>query len=115
MLIKKLNEVTKEKVNMDGAVGALKQLVIGSADGAPAFSFRVFTVEPGGHTPRHSHPFEHLNYVLSGNGELVDPDGNGIAVTTGDFAIILPDELHQFRNNSNEDFVFICAVDKAYE
>ncbi len=115
MLVKKLNEVAKEKVNIDGAVGALKQLVIGSADGAPAFSFRVFTVEPGGHTPRHSHPFEHLNYVLSGNGELVDPDGIGIAVTAGDFAIILPDELHQFRNSGNDDFVFICAVDKAYE
>jgi quercetin dioxygenase-like cupin family protein len=115
MKIKKLIDVTKDNVELEGAVGAVKQLVLGSADGAPAFSFRVFTLAPDGHTPRHSHPFEHLNYVLSGSGELVDPDGNGQPVTAGDFAIVLPNELHQFRNTSGTDFVFLCAVDKSYE
>lgn len=115
MQVKKLQNIAKENVEMEGAVGAIKQLVLGSADGAPAFSFRVFTLKPGGHTPRHSHPFEHLNYVLSGKGELVDPDGNGLPVTAGDFAIVLPNELHQFRNCGAEDFVFLCAVDKMYE
>ena len=46
---------------MEGAAGAWKQLPLGSQDGAPVYSYRVFTVEPGGHTPYHQHPYEHMN------------------------------------------------------
>ena len=56
-----LSDVEKIKVNMEGAEGAWRQLPIGSADGAPNFSLRVFTVDPGGHTPYHQHPYEHVN------------------------------------------------------
>ena len=115
MIIRKLAEIAAENVEMEGAQGALKQLALGNTDGVPAYSVRVFTLEPGGFTPRHAHDSEHLNYVISGRGKLVDPDGVPRELSTGDFAFIPPHELHQFRNSGDGPFVFICAVPKEYE
>jgi len=115
MIVRKLKDVKTETVEMEGVKGAVKQMALGSADGVPAYSVRVFTLEPGGHTPRHQHVSEHLNYVISGRGELVAPDGTPQPVEPGDFAYVAPDELHQFRNAGDEPFVFICAVPKEYE
>ena len=100
---------------MSGAQGITKQMPISSADGSPSFSFRVFTVKPGGHTPLHAHLFEHLNYIISGSGTLVEGFSEH-PVQEGDFALVLPGEAHQFRNSSTDrDLVFICAVPKEYE
>jgi len=111
----RLNEIEKTKVEMKGADKAWKQLVIGRADGAPTFSFRVFTVEPGGHTPLHAHVSEHLNYVIGGEGALVAQDGE-FPIRAGDFAVVLPNERHQYRNTAQDrDLVLLCAVPTAYE
>ncbi len=116
MIIRKLSEVEKTPVEMDGVKGITKQLVLGSDDGVPNFSFRVFTLEPGGHSPHHSHSdVEHLNFVLAGNGAMVDGEGNLNPIKTGEFAFVPPGEVHQFRNTGPEPFVFICAVPKNYE
>lgn len=115
MIIRKLEDVTKTGVDMDGVKGITKQLVLGADDGVPNFSFRVFTLEPGGHSPHHTHDLEHLNYVLSGSGCLVDEEGRENPLETGDFAFVAPGDVHQFRNNGTEPFVFLCAVPKAYE
>ena len=116
MKITRLQDVEKIRVAMDGAKNAFKQVPISGKDDSPNFSFRVFTVDPGGHTPYHTHGFEHLNYVISGHGVLVDEDGNEQAANTGDFALVLPEEKHQYRNvSATEPFVIICAVPKEYE
>lgn len=115
MIIRKLHDVAKTAVDMDGVQGITKQLVIGSGDGVPNFSFRVFTLAPGGHSPHHSHDVEHVNYVISGQGALVDGDGNLNPLGAGDFAFVAPHDVHQFRNTGDEPFVFICAVPKSYE
>lgn len=115
MIIRKLNEVAKTAVDMDGAQGITKQLVLGNGDGVPNFSFRVFTLAPGGHSPHHSHDVEHLNFVLSGQGALMDGEGQANPLAAGDFAFVAPGDTHQFRNTGDEPFVFICAVPKSYE
>jgi quercetin dioxygenase-like cupin family protein len=115
VIIRKLDEVEKTGVDMAGVQGITKQLVLGSADGVPHFSFRVFTLAPGGHSPHHSHDVEHLNFVLSGRGALLDGDGTENPLVAGDFAFVAPGDVHQFRNTGNEPFVFICAVPKEYE
>lgn len=92
-----------------------KQIPISKADGTPTFSFRVFTIEPGGHTPRHSHYFEHLNYIIEGRGAILGQDG-AHEVKQGDFTMIPPGEVHQYKNTSTDKpLVMICAVPKEYE
>lgn len=116
MIIRKLAEVPAHPVEMEGVLGATKQLVLGSADGVPNFSFRVFTLDPGGHTPRHSHATEHLNYILAGRGCLVDEEGKEHSLVAGDFAFVPPDQEHQFRNEKGDvPLVFLCAVPREYE
>ena len=66
MKVVRLGEVEKVPVRIEGAERVVKQMPISSADGAPTFSFRVFTVGVGGQTPYHSHEAEHVNYVIAG-------------------------------------------------
>jgi quercetin dioxygenase-like cupin family protein len=111
-----LDQIAKSKMAMEGAKDVYKQLPISKADGTPSFSFRVFTIEPGGHTPYHTHEFEHLNYIIEGQGVLVNEAGNESPVKKGDFALVLPNEKHQYRNTSADQlFLMICAVPKEYE
>ncbi len=114
MKVIRLADSPRLAVEMEGAGGASKQIPIGTADGAPTFSTRVFTLEPGGHTPHHAHPFEHVNYVLEGQGVLMSPAGPR-DIRAGDFILVQPDEMHQYRNESSEPFVFVCIVPKEYE
>jgi quercetin dioxygenase-like cupin family protein len=116
MKIIPLNTVSQEAMAMEGAEKVLKQIPISRADGSPSFSFRVFTILPGGHTPFHSHAFEHLNYIIEGHGLLVNAEGRENPVKQGDFALVLPNEKHQYRNASpDRPMVMICAVPKEYE
>lgn len=115
MHVTALNEVKKTVVAMQGAKRVSKQIPLSRADGAPTFSFRVFTVKPGGHTPFHQHAYEHMNYVISGRGLLVAEDREH-EVKEGDFALVLPGEKHQYRNSSaDRDLVMICAVPTEHE
>jgi len=116
MKITNLDNIPKTKVDMEGAKDAYKQVLISKNDGSSLFSFRVFTIEPKGHAPFHTHPFEHLNYVISGQGKIVVENHKEHQIKKGDFAMVLADEKHQYRNDSdNEPLVLICAVEKKYE
>lgn len=116
MKITSLDEVEKIKPDMEGAKGIYKQVPISKDDGAPMFSFRVFTIEANGHSPYHQHPFEHVNYIIEGNGAIVTETGEERGIKKGDFAMVLPNEKHQYKNMSaSEPFVMICAVPKEYE
>ena len=116
MKIVKLSNTLKNKVNMEGVKGVCKQLPIGTKEGSSNFAFRVFTLEVGGNTPYHTHDFEHINYIISGEGALVDKDGGESPLNAGDFAYINPNDKHQFINKSTDkEFVMICAVPSEYE
>jgi quercetin dioxygenase-like cupin family protein len=116
MKIISLAEVEKKKVTMEGAEGAWKQLPLGNSDGVPVYSYRVFTVEPGGHTPYHSHPYEHMNFIIEGEGALVNEAGEEKTLVKGSFALVSPDEKHQYKNTSpDKPFVMICGVPKQFE
>ncbi len=114
MKITRLDECERNAVNMEGAAGASRQVPIGKADGAPNFSIRVFTIEPGGHTPYHSHESEHLNYVLSGEGVAMEGE-TPRGISQGDFILVKPGEAHQYRNEGDQPLVFMCMVPKEYE
>ena len=100
MKIIRLEKVHKVRMDMEGAKDVQKQVPISGSDGSPTFAFRVFTIEPCGHTPYHSHPFEHLNYIIEGDGAIVNLSGEEQVVKKGDFVLVLPGEKHQYRNRS---------------
>jgi len=85
MYVTKLDKVEKALLGTEGAKGVYKQVTLSRKDGVPTCSFRVFTIEPGGHTPFHQHKFEHMNYVISGEGILAAEDREH-ELREGDFA-----------------------------
>jgi quercetin dioxygenase-like cupin family protein len=115
MYVTSLDKVDKTILGMEGAKGVYKQVPLSRKDGVSTFSFRVFTIEPGGHTTFHRHEFEHMNYVINGEGILVAEDRE-YELRKGDFALILPGEKHQFKNSSeNQNLLIICGVPREYE
>ncbi|MFH1195038.1 MAG: cupin domain-containing protein [bacterium] len=116
MKIINIEVVAKNEVVMDGASNVLKQIPISRNDGTPNMSLRVFTVNPGGHTPFHHHDYEQLNYIVDGEGILINEKGEEIPLVKGDFALVLPNEKHQYKNKlTDKPFVFICGVPKEFE
>ena len=116
MKICRLEKSKNLLADMPDAEKVYKQVPISKADGSPNFSFRVFTIEPNGHTPFHEHAFEHANYVIEGSGAIKVENGEELEFKKGDFALVLPGEKHQYKNTSkSEPLVMICAVPKEYE
>ena len=116
MKIVSLDTVPTVRMDMEGARDAFKQIPISSADGTPNLSVRVFTIIPGGHTPCHTHPFEHLNYIIEGAGVLLTESGEERPLKKGDFVLVLPGEKHRYSNAAaDKPLVMICAVPKEYE
>ena len=102
-------QVEFQTVNMEGASGCRVRWLIGQKDGAPNFAMRQFEVAPGGHTPRHLHPYEHEVFVLEGEGIVVEGETQH-PLRAGDVVFVRPGEIHQFRNAGHQPLRFLCLV-----
>jgi quercetin dioxygenase-like cupin family protein len=77
--------------------------------GAPNFVMRLFEMEPDGFSPLHTHAWEHEIFVLEGEGIVFDGE-NTIPFQEGDVAFVPPNEMHQFKNNSEKPLKFLCLI-----
>ncbi len=77
--------------------------------GAPNFAMRLFEMEPKGHSPYHSHPWEHEVFILEGEGAVVSEKGEK-KFAAGDVVFVLPNEKHQFKNSGTKTLKFLCLV-----
>lgn len=102
-------DVDQVPVDMPGSQGCKVRWLVGQPDGAPNFAMRQFEVAAGGHTPRHSHPYEHEIFVLEGEGVAVEGTTER-RMRAGDVLYVAPDEIHQFRNTSGATLKFLCLV-----
>lgn len=109
MLIRNINDTPRTPVSMNGVKDASMAIMVGREDGAPNFALRQFRVEPGGHTPHHSHDYEHEVYVVAGSGEIL-LDGAMRPIRAGDVIYVPADEEHQFQANRGEALQFLCIV-----
>ena len=109
MKIKQCRQVEQETVLMQGARGCSVRWLISDCDGASNFAMRQFELAPGGHTPQHSHPYEHEVYILEGEGVVLEGDTEH-TLKAGDVVYVCPDEPHQFRNPHASPFRFLCLV-----
>ena len=57
----------------------------------------------------------HTNYVIEGQGALVNEAGEETPLKAGDFAQVNPSEKHQYRNKGDKPFKMICGVPKEFE
>ncbi len=101
--------IEQKPVEMEGSSGCSVRWLIGKSDGAENFAMRQFEVAPGGFTPRHSHPYEHEVYVLEGQGIVVEGDTQH-EIKSGDVIYVVPDEIHQFKNESESPLKFLCLI-----
>jgi quercetin dioxygenase-like cupin family protein len=109
MIIRQTDSDACAPLSMDGVQGVSMRVMLGREDGTPNFAMRHFVVEPGGHTPRHSHDYEHEVVILSGEGEAFD-DGTVRRIASGDVLFVGADDEHQFRNTGSEPLEFLCMV-----
>lgn len=91
------------------ARGVAARVVIGKADGAPNFCMRVFEITPGGHTPKHTHDWEHEMFIHAGAGEVYG-NGRWQPMQAGKAIFIPANEEHQMRNTGQAPLVVICLV-----
>ena len=109
MKIDKTRNVPAGPVKEKEAVGVKMRVLMSEKDGAPNFIMRIFEIEPGGNTLYHTHPWEHEVYVLEGRGS-VRQKGKDHPIEQGSFALVAPDEEHQFVNAGDGPLKFICCI-----
>ncbi|MCK4426892.1 MAG: cupin domain-containing protein [candidate division Zixibacteria bacterium] len=109
MKITDFKDVEVEQVKEAGSKGVTVRWLIAEKDGVTNFAMRLFEVEPSGFTPYHKHSWEHEVFILQGRGILVTEEKN-FPLKKDDAVFVPPDEKHQFKNDSDEKFTFICVV-----
>ena len=114
MRIKEYADIKPTLFDNGPAQGVAARVVIGKADGADNFWKRVFDIAPGGHTPEHSHDWEHEMFVHSGVGEVYG-NGQWNSVKYGNVLFIPRNEEHQIRNAVEEPltiYKMFCSISR---
>ena len=109
MKIHAAESVQARCIELNGARGVRMRMLIGPEQRAPNFNMRMFEVDVQGHTPRHTHAWEHEVYVLSGRGVVRTTEGER-PIGPGDCVYVAPEEDHQFANVGSEPLRFLCVV-----
>ncbi|WP_031513101.1 cupin domain-containing protein [Desulfofalx alkaliphila] len=109
MYVGNIKNIPSVKVDAPGVVNAVKQTLIGPEHGWEGWVMRLFTLGTGGNTPKHSHPWPHINYVVCGEGTVL-MDGKEQPLTAGSVAYIPGGAEHQFKNTGENELAFICIV-----
>ncbi|MBN2415772.1 cupin domain-containing protein [bacterium] len=102
-------DMKPDQVTGDGVTGVTIRWLISADDGAPHFAMRLFEVEPGGHTPLHTHETEHEVFILEGTG-AVWRSGEEVEIGPGTAVFVPPGEKHCFFNRGTAVLKFICMV-----
>jgi len=108
-MIGNIKDLQKHEVTHPAALNAAMKVLVSPSEGWEGYVMRVVEVEVGGFTPRHSHPWPHINYMIEGEGYVLY-DNELKEVESGSFAFIPSGMEHQFQNRGNKVFKFICIV-----
>ena len=99
-----------EAKDAEGGSSKLKvRWLITKETGAENFAMRLFEMEAGGHSPLHSHNWEHEVFILEGEG-LVVGGKEERKFKAGDTLFIPSNEKHQLKNNSKKPCKLLCLI-----
>ena len=99
---------------MPGAKGVSKEVVIGKVEGTLSIPCEYSLCRLAATPHSTATLYDHVNYIVAGKGVVVSEAGE-TPVEAGDSVLVLPDELHQYKNVGDSPFVFICMVKKDFE
>jgi len=109
MKIEKSSDIKKCAVDVEGAKDVEIRWLISKEDGAENFAMRMFELQPGGHTPLHTHAHEHEVFVIEGQGVFVF-EGKEHEFSA-EYVIFVPaNKEHQFRNAGNSLLRMLCLI-----
>lgn len=111
MIVGNMNEMVSNVIADEAAKDASIKVLVSKNEGWESHVMRVIDVKQNGFTPKHSHDWPHINYIIEGEGELMI-DGKINQVSAGSYAYIPSNTIHQFTNVGNSVFKFICIVPK---
>lgn len=109
MIVGHSKDIEGIKLQGEGISNALKKVLISPQEGWEGWVMRVFELGPGGHTPKHTHDWPHINWIVEGQGTLY-LDGAEHAIAAGSYAFVPNNALHQFKNTGSSKLTFICIV-----
>ena len=109
MKIEKSGNIAKKPVEGQGAKDTEMRLLISRADGAENFVMRMFELQPGGHTPLHTHAHEHEVFIVEGDGSFVC---EGQEYEFGPEYVIFapPNQEHRFKNTGDSILRMLCLI-----
>ena len=108
-MVGNINDLSNKEIKSDLVKNAFMKVLIGPDEGWNDHVMRVMEVGEGGYTPKHEHPWPHINFMIEGEGELMI-DGVVNPVLAGSYAYVPANTIHQFRNTGKTPFKFICIV-----
>jgi len=104
-------DVVAKKVENPLAQDAAIKVLVGPQEGWDSHVMRVIELGVGGFSPKHAHPWPHINYFLEGEGTLLI-EGKLVGVSVGDYAYVPANTEHQFKAAEHSPLKFICIVPK---
>jgi quercetin dioxygenase-like cupin family protein len=111
MIVEHEKNVIANIMNSPEVKNAAMKVLVGEREGWSDHVMRIVELDRDGYSPRHAHPWPHINYMIAGRGTLL-VDGEEHPVESGSFACVPAGKEHQFRNTGEEPFRFICIVPK---
>jgi len=102
-------EVVRYKPEGNDWEGIVRQVIIGYQE-ETKFHVRYFEISPGGYSSLEKHNHSHAVTVIRGNGKVILGE-RAVALKFLDTVYVSPDDPHQFINDGNEPFGFLCVVD----
>lgn len=111
MIVGNLKDLIGKEIVSSEVKDAKMKVLVSPENGWDDYVMRVIEVGKDGYTPKHLHPWPHINYVISGKAELMI-DNSIYPIETESYAYVPSNTIHQFRNVGEEVFRFICIVPK---
>ena len=102
------NPEQAEKIDIPAGTNTTMQVLI-TADEAPNFAMRKFTIHPGGSMPNHTNSVEHEQYVLNGKAKVTI--GDDVVEASKDNVLYIPAGVpHSYTVIGDEPYEFLCLV-----
>lgn len=109
MIVEHSKELAGIEVSGEGISQVVKKVLVGPDEGWTGWVMRLFELGPGGHTPRHTHDWPHINWVVEGEG-ILHVDGTDYPIKAGSYGYVPNNIPHQFKSNPDSKLAFICIV-----